>query len=95
MRYRSGTLLLGLVVCVSAVNAPAAGAPPTAEQLEKIRAAVPEKATVKPDKPRKLLVFTLAKGASHGLATALAAKTFELMGNRSHHLSRQSRNQRG
>ena len=52
---------------------------PTPEELVKISQALPEKATVKPRKARKLLVFTLTKGFVHD-SIPVAAKTFELMG---------------
>ncbi len=48
------------------------------EELEKIEAAVPSRATVKPRQPRKLLVFSLV-GGNH-TATPYGAKAIELMG---------------
>ncbi len=48
------------------------------EEMKKIEAAVPEQATAKPRKPRKLLVFSLV-GGNH-TATPYGAKALELMG---------------
>ena len=47
--------------------------------LKRITAALPEKAPAVPSKPRKLLVFTRAKGYVHG-SIPVATKTFELLG---------------
>ena len=57
----------------------ALAAPPTAEQIAKIQAAVPTKATTKPAQPRKLLVFTLCTGYRHS-SIECAAKALELIG---------------
>ena len=70
-------------------GAPKAAAPekpktdkPVAEDvLKKVEAALPEKATVAPAQPRKMLILTATKGARHG-SIPLAAKTLELMGKR-------------
>ena len=45
----------------------------------KIQAAAPEKATVQPAKPRKILIFTQACGFVHG-SIPIAAKAIEIMG---------------
>ncbi len=50
----------------------------TPEELAKIEAAVPTKATAKPLAPRKLLVFSVVNG--NHTATPLGAKALELMG---------------
>ena len=42
-----------------------AGAAPSAEELEKIKAAIPERATAKPKQPRKVLVFSISWGYRH------------------------------
>ena len=47
--------------------------------LEKVAAALPDQAPAKPEKPRKMLVFTLTKGFRHS-SIPLAAKTLEMMG---------------
>ena len=52
---------------------------PTSEEIKKITEAMPEKAAVKPQKPRKLLVFTLTRGFPHS-SVPVAAKAFEIMG---------------
>ena len=49
------------------------------ETIAKIKAAIPETAPAKPEKPRKILVFTLATGFVHG-SIPIGAKMFELMG---------------
>ena len=59
-----------------------AGAELKLEQLAKIKGALPETAPAKPEKPRKVLVFTLATGFVHG-SIPLGAKAFELMGEKS------------
>ncbi|MCH9022374.1 MAG: ThuA domain-containing protein, partial [Planctomycetes bacterium] len=53
-----------------------------ADQLERIEKALPSRPVVKPAKPRKLLVFSLAKGFKHR-SIPHGAKTFELMGKKS------------
>ena len=47
--------------------------------IKKITEALPERAPALPAKPRKLLVFNLARGFKHG-SIPIAAKTFEIMG---------------
>jgi len=47
--------------------------------VQKITAAVPDKAPAKPAKPRKLLVFNLTKGFHHG-SIPYGAKALEIMG---------------
>jgi type 1 glutamine amidotransferase len=49
------------------------------DQLKKITEALPTEAPAKPQKPRKLLVCTLATGFVHS-SIPVGAKTFELMG---------------
>ena len=49
------------------------------EEVQKIRDAVPKKATVRPAKPRKLLVFWLCEGFFHK-SIPVANKALELMG---------------
>ncbi|MFQ5806314.1 MAG: family 16 glycoside hydrolase [Phycisphaerae bacterium] len=72
-------LVLGMVACAYGPNAPAVGKPPTREQIEKMKAAAPAKATVRPHAPRKLLVFTLCKGFRHS-SVECGAKALEIMG---------------
>ena len=50
-----------------------------AEEMIKVEAVVPQTAPAKPQKARKLLIFTLAKGFVHD-SIPLAAQTFTLMG---------------
>jgi type 1 glutamine amidotransferase len=54
---------------------------PKADEVDKVTAAMPDKAPAKPAKARKLLVFNLTKGFSHD-SIPLAAKTFEVMGSK-------------
>jgi uncharacterized protein len=49
------------------------------EEVAKIEAALPAKATVNPKKPRKLLVFWRADGILHKSGTAYANKAIELL----------------
>ena len=49
------------------------------DQLEKVKAALPDKAYAKPLKPRTLLVFTLTKGFRHS-SVEIAAEALTLMG---------------
>ncbi len=69
---------------VAGAGLTAFGARPAASEIpkaveEKILAAAPEKATAKPAKPRKLLVYTQALGFYHG-SIPLAARAVELVG---------------
>ena len=50
-----------------------------AAEVEKVRAALPEKATAAPKKARKLLIFNLCRGFRHG-SIPIGAKAIELMG---------------
>ena len=56
---------LALIMFASALDNSAA-APVPDEDVQKITAAVPDKPTATPAKPRKLLVFSLCKGFRHG-----------------------------
>lgn len=51
----------------------------TPQEIEKIKAALPEKATATPKKPRKILVFNLTRGFKHD-SIPVAAKAIELLG---------------
>ena len=50
-----------------------------AAEVEKVRAALPEKATAAPKKARKLLIFNLCRDFRHG-SIPIGAKAIELMG---------------
>ena len=67
LRGARGKCAMGLVVLVvlagPIVNAARAEVPKA--DIEKMTAAAPDKPTVKPTGPRKLLVFTLCKGFKH------------------------------
>ncbi len=52
---------------------------PTQQEIENIKAALPEKATVQPAKPRKVLIFNLTRGFKHD-SIPVAAKAIELLG---------------
>lgn len=69
--------LLAIIFLYFAVSPSFAQLPP--DDLTKIEAALPTKATATPQRPRKLLVFTLAEGYKHA-SIPYAAKALELMG---------------
>jgi type 1 glutamine amidotransferase len=74
------TLVALLAVC--RLLSPAGAAqpkPPSPEEAEKIAAAVPARATARPGRPRKLLVFSLGKGHVH-TAIPYGATALELIG---------------
>jgi type 1 glutamine amidotransferase/HEAT repeat protein len=52
---------------------------PTAEEIERIRAALPEKPSVAPKAPRRLLLMTQCRGFVHS-SVPYCAKAFELLG---------------
>jgi len=81
MQAKWCTLVVVIVATFSSLfaTAQAQDKPIPAEKLEKVAAALPEAAYVKPAAPRKVLVFTLTKGFRHG-SIPLAAKTLEMMG---------------
>ncbi|MDQ1256069.1 MAG: hypothetical protein QG656_665, partial [Candidatus Hydrogenedentes bacterium] len=62
-----------------AVALPLAAWAQSEEEIQKIQAAMPDKARVEPKQPRKLLVFNLCKGFVHD-AVPVGAKAFEIMG---------------
>ena len=78
---RVGTLIL--VTCAGLVSLGLLTAAESSAQVPKeiqlMRDAMPEKARVQPEKPRKLLVNTTVKGFPHS-AIPYAAKAFEIMG---------------
>lgn len=76
------TIPLLVVFLTSSVLAQAPLKDPTPDEVKKMEAAVPEKARVAPEKPRKLLVFSVAYGFKHTsipygkkLVEAMAKKT--------------------
>jgi len=70
--------LAGLLVA-GLCSLPQASAAVSKQIEEKIAVAAPEKATVQPAKPRKVLVYTAAPGFYHG-SIPVAAKAVEIMG---------------
>jgi type 1 glutamine amidotransferase len=81
VRAATAAVVMGVLggACVSAAERPQRQRIIPPDQIEKITAALPEKAYAKPAKPRKVLVFTLTKGFRHS-TIPLAAKALELMG---------------
>ncbi|UCD00109.1 MAG: ThuA domain-containing protein [Phycisphaerales bacterium] len=76
-RLRAAIMVLSVTSCLSNQGgALAAGV--SADALQKIQKAIPKEAAVKPLKPRKLLVFTRAKGLVH-TSIPHATKAIELM----------------
>ena len=74
------TLVRLLTVAAAALpclGQPAAG--PTEEEIQKITAAAPDKATAKPVRPRKVLVFSYNEGFRH-TSIPYGAKAFEILG---------------
>jgi type 1 glutamine amidotransferase len=63
--HRSLIVMLTLVLVVAGSTTMACAADPSAEELQKIRAAAPDRAVAKPAQPRRLLVYTACKGFIH------------------------------
>lgn len=70
---------LGTCVMSFFPRAAAAEKPIPPDQLKKMEAALPAEAPAKPQKPRKVLIFTLASGFVHS-SIPLGAETFKMMG---------------
>ena len=66
-------------MCCLSLTANISRAAISLEELQKIEKAVPRKAAARPRKPRKMLVFTRAKGLVH-TSIPYATKALELMG---------------
>ncbi|MBU0616907.1 MAG: ThuA domain-containing protein, partial [Planctomycetes bacterium] len=80
MRWRQGVAFtLGSFVLLHGTALVSHAEPPTVEQIEKMKAAMPGKAVATPLKARKMLVFTLCKGFRHS-AIECCAKALEMMG---------------
>jgi len=77
--WPAGTRRWFAFAALAALLAPAVGAPPTEEQIARIRAAAPDHAAVRPQQPRRLLVFTACKGFRHS-AIECGAAALEIMG---------------
>ena len=78
-RAKAAMFVLVSIVLVCGTSSSVKADKPTAEQIEKMKAAAPGKATVKPKKPRKLLVFNLCKGFRHS-SIECGAKALEILG---------------
>ena len=80
----AATFVTALVVLAAMSNVAVAqhqpdAKPPTEGQIKRVAEAIPAKATARPAKPRKVLVFWRCEGFFHD-AIPLANKCFELMG---------------
>jgi len=73
------SLPIAAVVVWLAIPALAQDPIPSADEIAKMRAAMPDKARVAPEKPRKLLVFSRSWGYKH-TARPFGAEAFEIMG---------------
>ena len=73
------TAVLALIVAGMACKAKAQTKLSDAD-LQKIKAALPEKATAQPAKPRKVLLFGRCEGFNHAGGILAGNKAFELMG---------------
>ena len=71
--------MVGIGAWALAGDAGGAGPAVKPEEITKITQAMPETAPAKPQKARKLLVFTLTRGFPHS-SVPVAAKAFEIMG---------------
>jgi hypothetical protein len=69
------------VLSFSPRAAQGADKPVPQDQIKKIEAALPTEAPAKPQKPRKVLIFTLATGFVHS-SIPTGAETFKLMGDK-------------
>ncbi len=78
MKRFLGMTMAAVLTCALVMVCPGAWAQDAA-QVEKAVAAVPSAARVKPDQPRKVLIFTLCNGFPHS-SVALGAKAIEAMG---------------
>ena len=76
MKNISKSMLTTLSALLIGASAQAAVKP---DQLEKMKAATPEKAPATPQKARKVLIFTLAKGFKHG-SIPIAAEAIKYAG---------------
>lgn len=77
-RFVAVVLLAMIVVLIGAGLANAAEGEPSAEEVKKMEAAVPQRARVEPAAPRKVLVFNRSWGYKHS-AIPYGAKAFEVM----------------
>ncbi len=69
-----------LLVCAACHRVPAADQALSQADVQKIKAVLPEKATVQPAKPRKVLLFYRCEGFRHTDGILWGNKAFELMG---------------
>ncbi|MFH1746332.1 MAG: family 16 glycoside hydrolase [Planctomycetota bacterium] len=78
---RCGVIWATLIVMVFSVSIVSVQAGPPEDVLVKIKAALPDKASTTPAKPRKLLIFTLCRGFPHG-SIPVGAAAFKMLGER-------------
>jgi type 1 glutamine amidotransferase len=72
-------IMLSAFCCLSLLTNYSCAAPPKAEEVKKMEAAMPTKPVAPPKQPRKLLVFNLCKGFKHG-SIGHWDKALEIMG---------------
>jgi type 1 glutamine amidotransferase len=84
-RFKKVKIILPTLLCTSLLGGVLQAASPaklrevTPEEVEKIEKAMPKNATVKPAKPRKMLVFWRCEGFFH-TSIPIVNKTLEIMG---------------
>lgn len=81
MRYGAVTAGSVVVIICGVLVGPGALAQPDPGMVEKVQAALPERAAALPAQPRTMLVFTLTKGYRHS-SIPLGAEALRLMGER-------------
>lgn len=77
--FLATTVVLAVVASIMLTATTTARAAVSEQDLEKVKAALPEKPTVEPAKPRKILVINLCHGFRHR-SIPLGAATLSLMG---------------
>jgi len=86
-KLKNVKIILPGILCLLLLTGIVQGASPaklrevTSEEVQKIKDALPRRATIRVDKPRKLLVFWRCEGFFHG-SIPVANKALELMGER-------------
>jgi len=79
MFFASAVIMAVVVTDSLSFTSPAAAKPPSDEMLQKMGEAIPQQATVKPAKPRKLLVYCKCRGFTHG-SIPTGAEALRMMG---------------
>ncbi len=78
-RFLAGTGILALAVLLTGLTERAASQPEN--QIQKVMAALPEKAPAQPKAKRKILIFSRTAGFRHG-SIAIGAKAIAMMGDK-------------